>query len=109
MRPVRYVSQDRRLAVPCADSAPLNCWQTPPLMQETQGQGHRMDHLEQLQRWGAAHGAARDAERHAAQAGGRIELKREAQRLRERADRLHAEIYGQLGRGAGREGPSERP
>jgi len=69
-----------------------------------------MDHLEQLRRWGAAHGAARDAERQAAQAGApvRIQLQQQARLLRERADRLHAEIYGQLGRRQERERPSGR-
>jgi hypothetical protein len=66
-----------------------------------------MDHLEQLRRWGAAHGAARDAERRAELAGKRGELQHEARRLRERADRLHAEVYGQLGRRE-REAPAAR-
>ena len=65
-----------------------------------------MDHVEQLRRWGAAHGAAREAERQATEAGS-AHLQQEARRLRERADRLHAEIYGQLGR-RDREGPAGR-
>ncbi|TFY99213.1 hypothetical protein EZ313_21830 [Ramlibacter henchirensis] len=63
-----------------------------------------MDHVEQLQRWGAAHGAAREAERAAAQENGptRQQLQQDARLLRERADRLHAEVYRQLGRSRGR-------
>ena len=65
-----------------------------------------MNQVEQLQRWGAVHGAAREAERQAAQQGEAGQpLRDRAKRLREQADRLHAEIYGQIGNGAGREGP----
>lgn len=61
-----------------------------------------MDHLEQLRRWGAAHGAAREAERQAALAGGeRRDLLARARELRERADRLHADAYVRLGRKGG--------
>ena len=68
-----------------------------------------MNQVEQLQRWGAVHGAAREAEQQAAQQGEAGPLRERAKRLREQADRLHAEIYGQIGRHAGREGPaSER-
>lgn len=51
-----------------------------------------------LSLWGAAHAAARDAERAAAQAGGqaRDELRHRARVLRERADRLHREAYLEL-------------
>lgn len=57
-----------------------------------------MNPLEKLQLWGTAHGAAREAERQAAQQDGerRLELQRRAQSLRERADRLHGEVYGEL-------------
>ena len=65
-----------------------------------------MDQVEQLQRWGAVHGAAREAEQQAARQGeAGHTLRDRAKKLREQADRLHAEIYGQIGRGAGREGP----
>ena len=65
-----------------------------------------MNQVEQLQRWGAAHGAAREAELQAAQQGEAGQPHRDrARRLREQADRLHAEIYGQIGRRAEREGP----
>ena len=66
-----------------------------------------MDQLEQLQRWGAAHGAARDAERQAEQVGGpvRQRLQQQARLLRAQADKMHAETYGQLGR-RDREGPA---
>lgn len=52
-----------------------------------------------LSLWGAAHAAARDAERAAAQEGGqaRDELRHRARVLRERADRLHREVYLELG------------
>jgi len=66
-----------------------------------------MNQVEQLQRWGAVHGAAREAERQAAQEGAAGQpLRERAKNLREQADRLHAEIYGQIGRRAGREGPA---
>lgn len=65
-----------------------------------------MNQVEQLQRWGAVHGAAREAEQQAALQGEAGQpLRERAKRLREQADRLHAEIYGQIGRGTGREGP----
>lgn len=53
-----------------------------------------MDLMEKLSSWGAAHAAARDAERAAARQGGTSaeHLKREARSLREHADRLHSEI-----------------
>lgn len=52
-----------------------------------------------LSLWGAAHAAARDAERAAAQEAGqaRDELRHRARVLRERADRLHREAYLELG------------
>lgn len=67
-----------------------------------------MDQVQQLQRWGAAHGAARDAERQAALEGGdaRRKLQQQARELRDHADRMHAEIYGQIGR---RPGTQARP
>jgi hypothetical protein len=67
-----------------------------------------MNQVEQLQRWGAVHGAAREAERQAAQQGPSAghPLRERAKKLREQADRLHAEIYGQIGRRAEREGPA---
>ena len=67
-----------------------------------------MNQVEQLQRWGAAHGAARDAERQAALEGGdaRKNLQQQARALREQADRMHAEIYGQIGRRSAESRPS---
>jgi hypothetical protein len=60
-----------------------------------------MDVTDQLRDWGAAHAQARKAE-NAAEQGGQSdasgELRRQATSLRERADRLHREIYGRLGR-----------
>lgn len=52
-----------------------------------------------LSLWGVAHAAARDAERAAARHTGQPgdELRREARLLRERADRLHREVYLELG------------
>jgi len=59
-----------------------------------------MDLTEKLSLWGATHAAARNTERAAAQRSGpdSIELRREAQRLREHADRLHREVYTELGK-----------
>lgn len=56
-----------------------------------------MELTEKLRLWGAAHAAARKAENAArsAPAGGTQE---EARVLRERADRLHGEIYRELDR-----------
>jgi acyl-CoA reductase-like NAD-dependent aldehyde dehydrogenase len=56
-----------------------------------------MDLVDKLRLWGIAHGAARDAERQAAQQQGADALHRQARQLRERADRLHREIYRELG------------
>ena len=58
-----------------------------------------MDVTEKLSLWGATHAAARVAAREAAQAAGLHSetRQREAQALRERADRLHREIYTELG------------
>ena len=60
-----------------------------------------MDVTEQLRAWGAAHAQARRAE-HAARQDGNAEsaaaLRRQAKSLRERADRLHREVYLSLGR-----------
>jgi hypothetical protein len=54
---------------------------------------------EKLSLWGVTHAAARDAERAAGQKDGpaREHLRHEARLLRERADRLHREVYQQLG------------
>lgn len=64
-----------------------------------------MNLTEQLKAWGHAHAQARRAE-HAAQQDGRHpesrELRRQAQFLRDEADRLHREIYHGLGRSRGR-------
>ena len=59
-----------------------------------------MKSTEKLSQWGVAHAAARDAERAAAQQNGESSerLRREARLLRERADRLHREVYVELGR-----------
>ena len=59
-----------------------------------------MDLTEKLRHWGNAYAAARSAERAAAKQGGATpaDLQREAQQLREHANRLHGEIYRQLDR-----------
>ena len=61
----------------------------------------KIDLTEKLRLWGAAHAQARAAERAAAElreeAGD--DARRQALSLRERADRLHRDIYGELGRG----------
>jgi len=56
-----------------------------------------MDMTEQLKAWGAAHAQARNAES-AARQGRSPDLQREARSLRDRADRLHREIYDSLDR-----------
>jgi hypothetical protein len=58
-----------------------------------------MKFTEKLSLWGVAHAAARNAERAAAQQAGEPSdnLHREARILRERADRLHREVYMELG------------
>lgn len=58
-----------------------------------------IDPTQKLSLWGAAHAAARDAERAAAREGGQAcdELRQRARVLRERADRLHREAYLELG------------
>jgi hypothetical protein len=59
-----------------------------------------MQLTDKLRVWGSAHAAARAAERAAAQqaSSGGPDLRREAQLLREHANRLHREIYGEIGR-----------
>jgi hypothetical protein len=59
-----------------------------------------MQLTEKLRVWGSAHAAARAAERAAAQQATSTDhdLRREAQLLRERANRLHREIYSEIGR-----------
>lgn len=67
----------------------------------------RMDITEQLKAWGAAHAQARAAERAAGEKGSTgqdAEVQREARSLRERADRLHRDIYCSLD-GRGRDSP----
>lgn len=68
-----------------------------------------MNSTDKLSLWGAALTAARDAERAAAQESGAPydQLRRKARALREHADRLHREVYLELGpvRGADRGGP----
>lgn len=58
-----------------------------------------MDTTEKLSLWGAIHAEARQAARAAEREMGpsAAERQREARALRERADRLHREIYGELG------------
>lgn len=58
-----------------------------------------MKPTDKLSLWGVAHAAARDAERAAAQQAGQQgdELRHRARLLRERADRLHREVYLELG------------
>jgi hypothetical protein len=61
-----------------------------------------MDMTEQLRAWGAAHAEARSAEcaaRQSAEPSG--DLRRQAKSLRDRADRLHREIYHALDRKRG--------
>jgi len=60
-----------------------------------------MDVTEQLRAWGAARAQALAAERSAQQAGPTDrsgDLQRQAKTLRERADRLHRDIYRSLDR-----------
>lgn len=60
-----------------------------------------MDVTEQLRTWGEVHARARSAEDTARRSGDGLrsgDLWREAKSLRERADRLHREIYQQFGR-----------
>jgi hypothetical protein len=58
-----------------------------------------MDWTHKLRLWGSTYAAARAAERAAAQQSSstRADLQREAQRLRENANRLHGEIYSEIG------------
>jgi hypothetical protein len=65
-----------------------------------------MELTEKLLLWGTTHAAARDAARAAqTESGPHAQARqREAQALRERADRLHREIYGELGSGPSRRG-----
>lgn len=55
-----------------------------------------MDLTEKLRAWGAAHAQARSAEQRASQ--GTEDLRQQARSLRQIADRLHREIYEQMGR-----------
>ncbi len=57
-----------------------------------------MNPTQKLSLWGEAHAAARDAERAAARQSGQPsdELRHRARVLRERADRLHREVYLEL-------------
>jgi hypothetical protein len=58
-----------------------------------------MDITEKLGLWGTTHAQARNLESAARQAGGRDErLEEQAQQLRQQADRLHREIYDEIGR-----------
>lgn len=58
-----------------------------------------MDITEKLGLWGATHTRARRLERAAGQDPAEREaLQREARQLRESADRLHREIYDEIGR-----------
>lgn len=59
-----------------------------------------MDMVDKLRQWGVAHAEARHAEHDMARegAGAPADLRRRAAQLRERADRLHGEVYGELGR-----------
>ena len=58
-----------------------------------------MDWTEKLRLWGNTYAAARAAERAAAQPSNSMhaDLQREAQRLREHANRLHGQIYSEIG------------
>jgi hypothetical protein len=62
--------------------------------------GNAMDLTEKLRLWGHTYAAARAAERAAAQQSSSTgsNLQREAQRLREHANRLHGEIYTEFDR-----------
>jgi hypothetical protein len=55
-----------------------------------------MNWTDKLAEWGSAHAAARDAERVATQRSD-DEMHKQARELRERADRLHREIYSEMG------------
>lgn len=71
------------------------------------------DPTHKLSLWGEAHAAARDAERAAAQHTGQLcdQLRQQARMLRDRADRLHREVYMELGprREAGGTGTTSHP
>lgn len=60
-----------------------------------------MDLTDKLRHWGLAQSRARSAERDAAREPGPAAqaLEREARQLRQQADQLHREIYGEIGRG----------
>lgn len=66
-----------------------------------------MDVIEKLRQWGIAHGEARAAEREAARDGAEAS-RLQARQLRDRADRLHGEIYRELDGGRAR-AAAERP
>jgi hypothetical protein len=60
-----------------------------------------MDWTEHLRAWGLAHAEARKAESAAREGGNAVDsgdLRRQAQSLRDRADRLHHEVYRSLDR-----------
>jgi len=60
-----------------------------------------MDLTERLRAWGAAHAQARSAEsaaREGCDGAASTSLRSEARALRDRADRLHREIYRSLGK-----------
>lgn len=73
-------------------------------------EGTSMNMTEKIALWGATHAAARDAERAASQHAGASgeALRREAQRLRERADSLHREVCTTPGTGHKPSNASER-
>lgn len=63
-----------------------------------------MDLTEKLRVWGAVHAQARNAREAVARTGApsQQEAQRRAQLLQQQADRLHREIYAQIGRKLGR-------
>jgi hypothetical protein len=69
-----------------------------------------MNVMQKLSLWGETHAAARHAEHAAAQEHGEPceQLRREAMLLRERANRLHREVYMELGSG-GKGGHAAQP
>jgi hypothetical protein len=77
-----------------SSGAAINMQALPTRGRQHAPENRPMDWMNKLSDWGAAHVAARDAERAAAREGGAMaqQLRERARTLREHADRLHSEI-----------------